>query len=64
MAKVAKIIPSILIIYTDGTIVMVQKPHTGTLAPAKFDEVLSEFPALNMFNFNNQLFSGNFSNQG
>ena len=55
--------PSILIIYTGGTIRMVQKPQTGTLAPVKFDEILSEFPELNKFNFNTQLFSDIFSGQ-
>jgi L-asparaginase len=42
---------SILIIYTGGTIGMVQSPHTGTLAPVRFDEILSEVPELNKFNF-------------
>lgn len=30
---------------------MVQSPHTGTLAPVRFDEILSEVPELNKFNF-------------
>ena len=43
---------SILIIYTGGTIGMVQRPHNGTLAPVRFDEILSEVPELTKFNFN------------
>jgi L-asparaginase len=44
--------PSILIIYTGGTIGMVQRPQTGTLAPMKFEQILQEVPELNKFNFN------------
>jgi L-asparaginase len=44
--------PSILIIYTGGTIGMVQRPETGTLAPMKFEQILQEVPELNKFNFN------------
>lgn len=43
---------SVLIIYTGGTIGMVQRPHTGTLAPVKFKQILQEVPELNKFNFN------------
>lgn len=43
---------SILIIYTGGTIGMVQRPQTGTLAPVKFDQIFEEVPELNKFNFN------------
>lgn len=43
---------SILIIYTGGTIGMVQHPQTGTLAPVKFDQILEEVPELNKFNYN------------
>ena len=43
---------SILIIYTGGTIGMVQHPQTGTLAPVKFDQILDEVPELNKFNYN------------
>ena len=42
---------SILIIYTGGTIGMVQRPQTGTLAPVKFDQILEEVPELNKFNY-------------
>lgn len=43
---------SILVIYTGGTIGMVQRPETGTLAPVKFDQILNEVPELIKFNFN------------
>lgn len=43
--------PSILIIYTGGTIGMVQKPDTGTLTPVKFHKILEEVPELNKFNY-------------
>lgn len=43
---------SILIIYTGGTIGMVQHPQTGTLAPVKFDQILDEVPELKKFNYN------------
>ncbi len=42
---------SILIIYTGGTIGMVQRPQTGTLGPVKFDQILEEVPELNKFNY-------------
>jgi len=51
MKKSSKGRTSILIIYTGGTIGMVQNPHTGTLAPVKFDQILSEIPELNKFNY-------------
>lgn len=43
---------SILIIYTGGTIGMVQHPKTGTLTPVKFEQILQEVPELNKFNLN------------
>ena len=43
---------SILIVYTGGTIGMVQHPETGTLSPVKFDQILKEVPELNKFDFN------------
>jgi L-asparaginase len=43
---------SVLIIYTGGTIGMVQKAETGTLAHVKFDQIVDEVPELNKFNFN------------
>ena len=45
---------SILIIYTGGTIGMVQRIESGTLSPVKFDQILSEVPELNKFNYNIQ----------
>lgn len=42
---------SILIIYTGGTIGMVQRPATGTLAPVRFDQIKEEVPELNKFNY-------------
>jgi L-asparaginase len=42
---------SILIIYTGGTIGMVQNPLNGTLSPVKFDRILDEVPELKKFNF-------------
>ena len=43
---------SILIIYTGGTIGMMQRPGTKTLAPVKFDQIVEEVPELNKFNYN------------
>src|SRR5690554_5806948 len=43
--------PSILIIYTGGTIGMVQRPESGTLAPIQFDNIKTEVPELNKFNY-------------
>ena len=44
--------PSILIIYTGGTIGMVQRPGSGTLAPIQFEHIETEVPELNKFNYN------------
>ncbi|MDP4184138.1 MAG: asparaginase [Bacteroidota bacterium] len=43
--------PNILIIYTGGTIGMVQKADSGSLAPMKFDNILEEVPELNKFGY-------------
>ena len=43
---------SILIIYTGGTIGMVQRPESGTLGPVKFDQLKEDIPELNKFNYN------------
>ena len=40
---------SILIIYTGGTIGMVQDQETGALKPFRFDNILSEVPELKKF---------------
>ncbi|GAB1453764.1 asparaginase [Draconibacterium sp.] len=45
---------SILIIYTGGTIGMVQHLESGSLSPVKFDQILKEVPELNKFNYNIQ----------
>ena len=43
---------SILIIYTGGTIGMVQHSQTRTLAPVKFEKITDEVPELSKFNYN------------
>jgi L-asparaginase len=43
--------PSVLIIYTGGTIGMVQRPGDGSLAPVNFDELSKEIPMLNEFGY-------------
>jgi L-asparaginase len=43
--------PSILIIYTGGTIGMVQKPEDGSLAPVNFDQLSHEIPQLLKFGY-------------
>jgi len=40
---------SVLIIYTGGTIGMVNNPVTGSLTPLDFDHILNEVPELNKF---------------
>jgi L-asparaginase len=52
MAKPDNKKASILVIYTGGTIGMVQHPQTGTLAPVRFDQILDEVPELKKFNYN------------
>lgn len=41
--------PSILIIYTGGTIGMVQNPKTGSLKPIDFDHIKTQVPELKVF---------------
>ena len=43
--------PSVLIIYTGGTIGMAQSPQDGSLAPVNFDELSKEIPMLNKFGY-------------
>lgn len=43
---------SILIIYTGGTIGMINDPETGSLAPFDFDHIMKQVPELNKFGFN------------
>ena len=45
---------SILIIYTGGTIGMVQRLEPRALAPVKFDQILKEVPELKKFDYNIQ----------
>ncbi len=47
--------PSILILYTGGTIGMVQKTTNGILVPVKFDQILEEVPDLNRLGYNLQV---------
>jgi L-asparaginase len=43
--------PSILIIYTGGTIGMVQKPEDGSLVPVNFDQLTYEIPQILKFGY-------------
>ncbi len=43
---------SILLIYTGGTIGMVQNPVNGNLVPFNFDYIVDQVPELNRFDFN------------
>ncbi|RLD76893.1 MAG: L-asparaginase 1 [Bacteroidetes bacterium] len=43
--------PSILIIYTGGTIGMVNDPETGTLAALNFEHIIVQVPALKRFGY-------------
>jgi L-asparaginase len=47
--------PSILIIYTGGTIGMVQESSNGALVPMKFDEIQEEVPELDRLDVNLQV---------
>lgn len=51
--------PSILIIYTGGTIGMVQKTTNGVLFPVKFDQIQEEVPDLNRLGYNLQVVTFN-----
>ncbi|NQU88675.1 MAG: asparaginase [Mariniphaga sp.] len=44
--------PSVLIIYTGGTIGMVHRHGSNTLGPVKFDQILDEVPELHRFGYN------------
>ena len=50
MTKIKK--PSVLIIYTGGTIGMVQNPRTGSLLPFDFNHILKQVPELKIFSYN------------
>lgn len=43
--------PSVLLIYTGGTIGMIENPETGALESFKFDELLKQVPELKRFNY-------------
>lgn len=49
--------PSILIIYTGGTIGMKQNPQTGALSPFNFDQIEEEVPELKKFGYNLSTYS-------
>ena len=51
ISSMNKQVPSILIVYTGGTIGMVQKD--GALNPVKFDQILDEVPELSRLGRNN-----------
>lgn len=51
--------PSILIIYTGGTIGMVQSADNGALIPMKFDQIQEEVPDLNRLGYNLQVVTFN-----
>ncbi len=44
--------PSVLIIYTGGTIGMAYHPETGSLVPVNFEEISNQLPELKRFNYN------------
>lgn len=43
--------PSVLLIYTGGTIGMIENPETGTLENFNFDQLLKHVPELKRFNY-------------
>lgn len=49
--------PSILLVYTGGTIGMVHDPKSGALHPFNFDHLFQEIPELKEFNLNLDSFS-------
>lgn len=51
MGKAVQKKTSILIIYTGGTIGMVQHPQTGSLVPVKFEKIQEVVPELKRFDF-------------
>ncbi len=51
--------PSVLIIYTGGTIGMVEDPVRGTLRPFDFDHILKQVPELKAFGYHLETFSFN-----
>ena len=43
--------PSVLLIYTGGTIGMIENPETGALENFNFDHLLKHVPELKRFNY-------------
>ena len=43
--------PSVLLIYTGGTIGMIENPETGALENFNFDQLQKQVPELKRFNF-------------
>lgn len=43
--------PAVLLIYTGGTIGMVENPVTGSLSPLDFDHILNQVPELKAFDY-------------
>ena len=43
---------SVLLIYTGGTIGMIENPETGALEAFNFDNIRKEVPELNRFDYN------------
>ena len=48
--------PSVLLIYTGGTIGMIENPETGALENFNFDHLLKHVPELKRFNYPSRLF--------
>ena len=46
---------NILLIYTGGTIGMVENKRTGALEPFNFDHLYSNFPEIKQLNFNKRI---------
>ncbi len=49
--------PAILVIYTGGTIGMIQNPETGALQPFNFDSVYEQIPVLENLDYNIDFYS-------
>lgn len=52
--KTLQMIPSLLIIYTGGTIGMVKDPHSGALQPYHFEDIYKLMPVLRNFDYHLQ----------
>ena len=47
--------PSVLLIYTGGTIGMIENPETGALEAFNFDQLQENVPELKRFNYRSTL---------